>query len=98
MGKPAPIIYEAALAELGLPASQVLAIGDSLEHDIAGATAAGVDSLFVVGGIHAQELELGCASEGGEGGGRGYSRQQLEQLCASYGVVPTHVLTYFDLQ
>lgn len=36
MGKPAPVIYEAALQQLGLEASQVLAIGDSLEHDIAG--------------------------------------------------------------
>ena len=36
MGKPAPVIYEAAMRELGVDASKVLAIGDSLEHDIAG--------------------------------------------------------------
>ena len=36
MGKPAPVIYEAAMKELGVDASKVLAIGDSLEHDVAG--------------------------------------------------------------
>ncbi len=36
MGKPAPIIYKEALAMLGLLGAQVVAIGDSLEHDIAG--------------------------------------------------------------
>ena len=36
MGKPDPIIYEAAMSLLGLDASEVLAIGDSLEHDIKG--------------------------------------------------------------
>ena len=36
MGKPAPIIYEEAVALLALPAAEVIAIGDSMEHDIAG--------------------------------------------------------------
>ena len=36
MGKPAPLIYQACFAQLGLAASQVLALGDSLEHDVAG--------------------------------------------------------------
>lgn len=31
-------------------------VGDSLLHDVAGANAAGVDSLFVAAGIHAEEL------------------------------------------
>ena len=34
-----------------LPAD-VLAIGDALATDIAGATAAGIDALFIAGGIH----------------------------------------------
>jgi len=33
-------------------------VGDSLEHDVAGANAAGIDSIFVLGGIHAKELGL----------------------------------------
>lgn len=37
MGKPAPVIYEGAMALLGLDAAEILAVGDSLEHDIRGA-------------------------------------------------------------
>jgi ribonucleotide monophosphatase NagD (HAD superfamily) len=33
-------------------------VGDSLRTDIAGANAAGVDSLLVTGGIHAEEFGL----------------------------------------
>jgi len=51
MGKP-------ALDMLGLPPSEVVAVGDSLGHDIGGAQAAGVDSLFVLGGIHRQDVGL----------------------------------------
>ena len=36
MGKPDAVIYEAAMRALGLAPGQVLAVGDSLEHDIAG--------------------------------------------------------------
>ncbi len=37
LGKPAPIIYESAMQLLGLTdPREVVAIGDSLEHDIAG--------------------------------------------------------------
>jgi ribonucleotide monophosphatase NagD (HAD superfamily) len=36
MGKPASIIYEEAERLLGLQPQQIVAIGDSLEHDIAG--------------------------------------------------------------
>jgi HAD superfamily hydrolase (TIGR01459 family) len=56
LGKPDPAIYRMALAQLGLPASRVLAIGDSLHTDIAGAAGAGIDSLWVLGGIHAEAL------------------------------------------
>jgi len=56
LGKPDPAIYRLALAELGLAASRVLAIGDSLHTDIAGAAGAGIDSLWVLGGIHWESL------------------------------------------
>ncbi|GFR42665.1 hypothetical protein Agub_g3602, partial [Astrephomene gubernaculifera] len=56
MGKPAALIYSAAGAALGLGPGELLAVGDSLEHDIAGAAAAGIDSLLIAGGIHAGEL------------------------------------------
>jgi ribonucleotide monophosphatase NagD (HAD superfamily) len=55
MGKPDRAIYDAALTMLK-PGARVLAIGDSLAHDIAGAAQVGLDSYFVTNGIHAGEL------------------------------------------
>lgn len=49
MGKPDAVIYTAAMADLGCQPSELLAIGDSMEHDIGGAHAAGIASLFVAG-------------------------------------------------
>ncbi|MFG1391981.1 TIGR01459 family HAD-type hydrolase [Xanthobacter agilis] len=62
-GKPYRPIYETALglatALRGgrLDTARVLGIGDALRTDIAGANAAGFDSLFIAGGIHAAELK-----------------------------------------
>ncbi len=53
IGKPDPAIYHVALHLLGLGAPQVLAIGDSLRTDIAGASASGIASAWVLGGIAA---------------------------------------------
>ena len=61
-GKPHRPIYEAALAKAAAvrgettPLGRVLAIGDSVRTDLAGAAAFGVDCLFVTAGIHAEEL------------------------------------------
>lgn len=57
-GKPWPRIYRTALRLLDLPPSRVLAIGDSLVHDIAGARAAGIDGLFLVQGVHRARIDL----------------------------------------
>jgi len=60
-GKPHPPIYAASLAkarELAgapIPAGRVLAIGDGIATDIAGANAQGLDVLFVAAGIHGVE-------------------------------------------
>ena len=56
MGKPGKDIYDEALQLLQLEPSEVLAIGDSLQHDVAGAAGVGIDTLFIAGGIHAAEL------------------------------------------
>ena len=56
LGKPDPAIYAMALAEVRAPPARVLAIGDSLHTDIGGAQGAGIDSLWVLGGIHAAAL------------------------------------------
>ncbi len=56
LGKPDPAIYRMAGATLDLAPARVLAIGDSLHTDIAGAKQAGIDSYWVLGGIHWETL------------------------------------------
>ena len=56
-GKPHPAVYARAFEALGIGKSRILAIGDSLRTDIAGAQTAGIDSAFVADGIHLEELE-----------------------------------------
>jgi ribonucleotide monophosphatase NagD (HAD superfamily) len=59
-GKPYASVYEASFGLLGIgDRSRILAIGDSLRTDLAGAAAAGIDSLLVAGGIHAEEFGMG---------------------------------------
>lgn len=51
-GKPYPKLYQAAFALLpGVPPARVFGVGDSLEHDIAGAAARGCGSVLVRTGI-----------------------------------------------
>jgi HAD superfamily hydrolase (TIGR01459 family) len=58
-GKPYPSVYDTCLGLLGIAErSRILAVGDSLRTDIAGAAAAGLDSLFIAGGIHAEEFGI----------------------------------------
>jgi HAD superfamily hydrolase (TIGR01459 family) len=56
IGKPDPAIYAPVLAMLGIERHRVLAVGDALRTDIAGAAAAGIDACWVLGGIHGAEL------------------------------------------
>ena len=61
-GKPFPAIYDLAMARAlavrgaAVPKARILAIGDAMATDIAGAAALGVDALFVTHGIHRDEL------------------------------------------
>jgi HAD superfamily hydrolase (TIGR01459 family) len=61
-GKPHAPIYEAALARAASlrggtppPLNRVLAIGDSVRTDLAGAASFGLDCLFVTSGLHAEQ-------------------------------------------
>ena len=61
-GKPHPPIYDLArrrLAALGkdIPAASILAIGDGAQTDIRGAMGEDVDSLFISGGLAAQDTQ-----------------------------------------
>ena len=65
LGKPDPAIYAPVLTALGRPKPRCLAVGDALRTDIAGAKAAGIDSCWVLGGIHG-EAPGGSAEEARE--------------------------------
>ena len=74
-GKPHPPIYRDAFARAEalrgrLDRRRVLAIGDSVRTDLAGAAGQGLDCLFILAGVHAGELcaagELGPAGELGD--------------------------------
>jgi len=56
-GKPHQDVYEVCLSALGgVAPDRVAGIGDSFRTDIAGALASGMGAIFVVGGIHEDEL------------------------------------------
>ena len=87
-GKPHAEIYGACLAALaGVEPARILAVGDSLRTDIAGAQAIGLDSLLVIGGIHAEEL---CVAEG-----EAPTPENLAALCSRSGHRPTASVPLF---
>ena len=86
-GKPYPDVYDLALARLGLPPARVLAVGDGLATDIAGAGAAGLDSVLVTGGLLADELDLAP--------GAAPDARALEDACRAAGVRPRAALATF---
>jgi HAD superfamily hydrolase (TIGR01459 family) len=64
IGKPHAAIYEVALAQLGEPArARVAGIGDSVEHDIAGAGGVGCRAWLVRAGIIAGADDAAIAAE-----------------------------------
>jgi len=82
-GKPDRSVYETCFA-LFPDARRVVGVGDSLEHDIAGAANAGIDSVFVANGIHAPVL--------GIGNGENPADDRLEALFADMGLRPDYVI------
>ncbi len=83
-GKPHAPVYRECFS-LEPDCGPVIAIGDSLHHDIGGANGAGIDSVLVAGGIHAQDL----------GTGGGIDGKHLDALCRSEGQTPTYVMPLF---
>lgn len=85
-GKPFPEIYRMALTLLGdIGPDRVLAVGDALYTDIAGASGAGLDSAFIVSGIHG--AEIGWPAEP--------DVERLDALFAREGIRPTLALPTF---
>lgn len=87
-GKPHPAIYEHAMTLAAkargatTPAARVLAIGDSVRTDLAGANRMGVRCLFITSGIHGGEL----------GGSDNPQASALAQLFASASRPPVAVM------
>lgn len=95
-GKPHVHAFAEALRQLGpsIPPSRVLHVGDSLLHDVAGANAAGVHSLFVASGIHSEELGI---EDGGDGEKHAaeLSAEKLQQVFARHAIQPTLSIATF---
>jgi HAD superfamily hydrolase (TIGR01459 family) len=88
VGKPHPGVYRTCLAHFGaISQSRILAVGDSLRTDVAGAVGVGIDSLLVLGGIHAEELA-------GTGGSQP-DPAKLAAACAKAGQWPTYAVHAF---
>ncbi len=84
-GKPYRPIYETCFALLdGIERTRIAAIGDSLRTDIAGAAAAGIDAIFVTGGIDGEEL-------GVDADGRA-DPERLAAHCKARGETPVAAL------
>ncbi|XP_043706948.1 uncharacterized protein LOC122656479 isoform X2 [Telopea speciosissima] len=88
MGKPDKVIYEAALALTGVDASDCIAVGDSLHHDIKGANLTGIQSTFITGGIHANELGLHSFGEVAD-------PSCVQALASKYDAYPSYVCPAF---
>jgi HAD superfamily hydrolase (TIGR01459 family) len=78
-GKPHRTVYSLCLQEMGV--QRILAVGDGMQTDIAGATGAGLDSVLVTSGIHRHE-----ASE----------EKNLQELLRRYPYRPTYLMQGFN--
>lgn len=55
IGKPSPILFDQAREILGLPARELLVVGDNLETDIQGGIAAGMRTALLLTGVSTRE-------------------------------------------
>ena len=85
IGKPYADIYRYSLRIFGdIPAERIVAVGDSLQHDIVGATAMGLGSAFITGGIHKHDFPETAAAE--------QWQRRLRTLARTHNVVPDWVI------
>ncbi len=87
LGKPDPAIYQPVLEQLGLPPRDVLAVGDSLRTDIAGAVGVGLAACWVLDGIHGAELL--------RPGGAGFDLAKAEAAAREANVQPIATIPRF---
>eukprot|EP00640_Fibrocapsa_japonica_P003152 CAMPEP_0113935262 /NCGR_PEP_ID=MMETSP1339-20121228/2431_1 /TAXON_ID=94617 /ORGANISM="Fibrocapsa japonica" /LENGTH=323 /DNA_ID=CAMNT_0000937337 /DNA_START=138 /DNA_END=1109 /DNA_ORIENTATION=+ /assembly_acc=CAM_ASM_000762 len=101
-GKPGVSHFQACIRMLGqqqdgegqpiLP-DRIIHVGDSLHHDIQGAADAGIDSLFIGGGIHSADLQLSDAPH--ELSSAEINPSSLVTLCSKYTSEPSWSSTLF---
>ena len=85
VGKPHPPIYGACLDALdGLQPSEIVAVGDSVEHDVRGANGMEIDCCFVTSGIHADRFPADATPAEREA--------SLADLCQRFGARPRWVV------
>lgn len=88
VGKPHRPIYQACLEALDHPPrDEVLTVGDSMAHDVAGGAAMELDTALIMSGIHRRIFDLER--------GAGANRVALAELAHEYGVLPRWVLPRF---
>ena len=101
VGKPHGLIYAACTAQLAAAGldpgrARVAAVGDSLHHDVLGASRHGVDSIFITGGVHCRELGVPQARAVPPDPAK--LRALLDAFADEHdGVAPTHSLAGFVL-
>ncbi|MGJ8581272.1 MAG: TIGR01459 family HAD-type hydrolase [Psychromonas sp.] len=78
-GKPQKKIYDMCKTLVG-GWDNAIAVGDSLEHDIAGANAAGISSLFITSGIHADAIS---------------NEASIDEMAKEYKVTPDFYIDWF---
>ena len=84
-GKPHAPVYDRCLSLMGIKdKGRILAVGDSLRTDVAGANAAGIDVALVTFGIHREEL--------GGAWGEAVDPAKLAAAAAAAGHQPTYGL------
>jgi len=84
-GKPHAGVYRRAMGLAGEVApSRVLALGDAMRTDVAGARAFGFDQVFISGGIHAEGLQAPI--------GTLPTQAAMAELSKTFGFAPTYVL------
>jgi HAD superfamily hydrolase (TIGR01459 family) len=86
IGKPDPAIYQPVLQGLALPVERVLAVGDALHTDIAGADGVDIASCWVLSGIHGDALSNGA---------NGYDLARAERIANEEGVAPIATIPNF---
>jgi HAD superfamily hydrolase (TIGR01459 family) len=85
LGKPDPAIYQPILERLRLPPDRILAVGDALHTDIAGAAGVNIPTCWVLGGIHGAKLR--------DAGGK-YDTSRAEAEARGAGLSPLATLPY----